>query len=268
MKALVLGGGVARGFAYIGVYRKIEKQNINFDIIGGTSMGALIGALIAMEKTYDEIINILENIKFRKLIGLPTLGALMEGTAVYKVLLKVFGEVYIEDLNIPFFCIGTDIDTGKVKVFDEGRLIDALRATISVPGMFIPHEIEKMSIVDGGIINNLPVDIAEKKGATSILAFSVSSLPNEKSLYSKHKKDTGSRLKKIMDTIKKPVMYDLISRTVQIMLYYQEESFVNKVKCDINLIRIPVEDFSYLDFLKWKEIVKKGEEVEIKDCKL
>jgi len=263
MKALVLGGGVARGFAYIGVYRKIEKQNINFDIIGGTSMGALIGALIAMEKTYDEIMNILENIKFRKLIGFPAFGALMKGNSIYKVLFDVFKDIYIEDLPISFFCIGTDIDTGKIKVFDSGKLIDALLSTVTVPGIFSPHKVSNKFYVDGGLLNNLPVDIAEKKGATDILALTVINLPNIDSLYSKYQKTTKKSLGKIVYKIKNPIMSDIITRSLQIVIYNQQISILGKVKCPINLYRIDMSGFSYLDFLKWKKIIKKGEELEL-----
>ena len=136
MNGLVLSGGAARGFAHAGVFKTIEEKNIDFQIITGTSMGALIGALIADGKNYDEIYEIISNIPWLLLVSPPGKGSVMTGESIEKYLHKIFGNKQFKDLKKKFACIATDIDSGEEIVFTKGKLVPALRATISIPGIF------------------------------------------------------------------------------------------------------------------------------------
>ncbi|MDI1352085.1 MAG: patatin-like phospholipase family protein [bacterium] len=178
--ALVLGGGGAKSFAHIGVYKALEELNIPVDRLGGTSMGALIAASFAMGNSSAETINILEkNILFNRKCNdytIPTI-ALMGGSGWVKAMKDSYGEdVYIEDLWKNFFCIASNFTTRKMNVLTKGLLYKAIRASVSLPGIVPPISNEHNELlIDGGVFNNLPVDIMRTVAPTSqIIAVRVS----------------------------------------------------------------------------------------------
>ncbi len=160
---LVLSGGGARAYAHIGVVRALREAGLPFDIAGGTSMGAIVAACVAMGWDNDEI-----ELRIRKAfvetnpLGdyvLPVVG-LVRGRRVEDRLREHFGEVLIEDLGIPFFAISTDLVAGDVRVHRGGSLRRALRASISLPGILPPViDGDQGLLVDGAVLKNFPVDI-------------------------------------------------------------------------------------------------------------
>ncbi len=173
---LVLGGGGARGFAHIGVDHALTDAAIPIDILGGTSMGALMAGAIAMDFDYDDL--------FRRMSKYGSKDALLDltypATAIYEskkvtgMLLDNFGDVAIEDLWRPFFCVSTNMTRSEPLVHERGPLWQALRASLAIPGVFSPVAYEGDLLVDGGVMNNLPIDIMrEKVGRGSVIAVDV-----------------------------------------------------------------------------------------------
>lgn len=161
---LVLSGGGARAFAHIGVVRALRERGVPIDFAGGTSMGAVIAACVAMDWTDDEI-----NTRIRKgfvetnPLGdytLPVVG-LVRGKRVDRRLKEHFGDATIGDLVLPYFCVSTNLTDGNTHLHRQGLVRHALRASIALPGILPPVVDEGDVLVDGGVLNNFPVDVMQ-----------------------------------------------------------------------------------------------------------
>ena len=155
--ALVLSGGGALGCAHIGVIKVFEKYGIPIDIIVGTSMGGLVGASYSVGLTTKEMTDFA--CKFRTIDFLDVnfdASGLFSGKGVMRVINRFLPDVTIESLSKNFACVASDLYSEKELVFKTGSIRDAVRATISIPGMFVPFKYEDKLLVDGGILNNLP----------------------------------------------------------------------------------------------------------------
>ncbi len=205
---LVLSGGGARGFAHIGVLKVLEENRIPVDYIGGASMGGLVGAMYAMGKTPAEMEQListldwgtllqpatsLENLSFRrkedrrnipapitlkgKANDLKLPNALNSGHEIGLLLdrltLRYAAVRDFNDLPIPFRCVGTDMVSGESVVLQSGSLSRALRATMSVPGVFAPVEIDGSILSDGGLVNNIPTNVVKDMGADILLVVNI-----------------------------------------------------------------------------------------------
>lgn len=156
---LVLGGGAARGFAHIGVLRALKDHNIPVDIIGGTSMGALIAAQYAMQKDLNDIIgDTLKLCLAGDKLTIP-LVSLYEGYKMSKGLKAFFGHFAIEDLWCRYYSVSCNLSRATVMVHDSGALLDAVMASNIPPGLFPPKVVDGDLLVDGGLLNNVPIDI-------------------------------------------------------------------------------------------------------------
>jgi len=179
---LALGGGGARGLAHIGILKVLQREQIPIAAIAGTSMGGIVGALYAAGKSLEEIEA--EALKrgdigqIFKLIDLRFMGsALLKGNRIRKLLAEMLGaDATFADLRLPFAVVAADYNSGREVVLKAGKLVDAVRATMSVPGVFEPVEIEGYQLVDGGVLDNVPVGVARELGADKVIAVDV--LPN------------------------------------------------------------------------------------------
>jgi NTE family protein len=175
---LVLGGGGARCFAHIGVLRALEEAEIPIDIIGGTSGGALIAAQFAQGKS-SEIIRqqmrayMLDSGKLLDFV-LP-LVSVIDGKAIIRMLKDIFGDTLIEDLPLPFYCVSADLNRAAPVVHRDGRLMESVRASISIPGIGPPCFDGGRILVDGGVFNILPVDIMRDFRKGPVMTVDVSS---------------------------------------------------------------------------------------------
>ncbi|VVC77052.1 putative NTE family protein [Aquicella siphonis] len=161
---LVLGGGGIRGWTHIGVLKALEEMKIPIDAIGGTSIGALVGACYAMTRNYQithdlfqKLTNIISLMTFVKEITYPLI-SFFNGKHGTNILQEVFKEHYIEDLWIPYFCISANLSTREDVIHSTGLLWEKLRASNSLPGIVPPMVIDGQLHFDGGLVNNLPVD--------------------------------------------------------------------------------------------------------------
>lgn len=181
--ALVLSGGGAKGLGHVGVIRELEKYAVDIDFIAGTSMGAIIGAIYALEGNLD-IIDKYVNLNKKKLISLSdisfSLKGFIKGKAIENILSDLYGNSTFKDTKIPLVINAVDIHTGKEVIFREGKIIDAVRASMSIPVVFSPKKINGKIYVDGGIVNNAPYNHVPKKYKTVIVSNVNSKIPQLK----------------------------------------------------------------------------------------
>ena len=202
---LALGGGGARGLAHIGVLKVLEKENIPIDLITGTSMGAIIGGVYALKKDISAIEKIAEkyskisefNIDFsfsekerkdkpfflKKMSDFLKKGYLLnlelrrkyidEGEGIKKIIKDLVGDKAFTDTKIPFAVVAADLVKGEKVILNQGKLFDALLASSSIPGMFPPVILDKKILVDGGIVDVVPIQAAQSLGANFVIGVNV-----------------------------------------------------------------------------------------------
>lgn len=172
---LALGGGGARGAAHIGVLRELERLGIRPDLITGTSIGGLVGALYAAGLTCDDLIKGFREINIVSMYSFAGSAPALTGVSKIEHLLESFiGRPKFADIGIPLAIVTTDLVSRKEVILDEGDLITAVLATIAIPILFPPVERDGMMLADGGILNNTPFNIARARGATYVIAVDLS----------------------------------------------------------------------------------------------
>lgn len=176
---LALGGGGARGIAHIGVLKVFERENIPINFIAGTSMGGIIGALYAAGLPLETITGVALQIRKRveqlRLLDVKLTGrGFIRGVRLYRQLAGLLGEeLTFSELKIPMEMLAADINTGREVVLREGKVVDSIRATMSIPGVFEPVPLGEYLLVDGGILNNVPVDVVRDAGMKRVIAVDV-----------------------------------------------------------------------------------------------
>lgn len=171
---LALGSGAARGLAHIGVLKALEENNIEIDIVSGSSAGALIGAVYCCGVKSKMIENIALNID-RKLwvdLAVPKRG-FIKGKKVEELVKLLTRNQNIEDLDKKLSIVATDLKTSSEYVFTKGPIYKAVRASISIPGIFEPVRYENMILVDGGVIDRVPASVVKDMGADIVIAVDV-----------------------------------------------------------------------------------------------
>lgn len=170
---LALGSGSARGWAHIGMIQALAERDVRVDYVAGTSIGALVGAFFAAGRI-DTLKEFALNLDRKQIlcffdIVLPKSG-LVDGNKVADFIGSYMKEMNIEDLSLPFCAVSTDISTGREVLIREGDIIEAVRASISVPGIFTPVRKNGAVLVDGGLVNPVPVNVVREMGAEFVIA--------------------------------------------------------------------------------------------------
>ncbi len=235
---LALSGGSVRGAAHIGVLEVLEQEGIRLDCVAGTSVGALVGALYCGGVEIGRLQKMAKNLSWIKLVrpARPRLG-LLSGKGLEKIMIELMGDRRFDELEIPFAAVATDIVTEELVVLRKGRVAPAVRASCAVPGLFTPLEVDGRVLVDGGLLNNLPISVAREMGADYVIA--VDLLPKMRGI--KH------RPKNIFDVF-------LIS-IYTVMSYNRDEA--GQADC---LIRPVIGDFSWADLSKAEPLIQRGRE--------
>jgi NTE family protein len=179
--ALVLGGGGARGIAHIGVVRAICKERIPVDLVIGTSVGSIVGAFycaqVPFEKMYDlaKQINIrtFSDINYISLLDMLLTDNLFSNKKLERYINNVIGDIRFDELKISLICVATDLNTGERILLREGSVAFAARASSTIPGIFKPVEYMQRYLVDGGLTENIPVNVAKLFDCDVIIAVSV-----------------------------------------------------------------------------------------------
>jgi len=175
--ALVLSGGAARGLAHIGVISVLEEYHVPIDIIIGVSMGSIVGGYYAYGYSIDEMLSKARDFSLKSLIDFnnPKDG-LLSGEEEEAIFRHDLDDVQMESLKIPLVILSTNIDTGEIFTFNTGPLTVAMRSSSAIPGVFNPVYYNGYTLVDGGVLNDIPIDIAKDMGADVIIVSNVSAL--------------------------------------------------------------------------------------------
>ena len=174
---LALGGGAAKGIAHIGVLKALEEANVQVDYLAGTSVGAMVASLYAFNVDVDTIGDIARRLTMSQITtfklnktGFFTTDSLKE------LLIEHIGEVNIEQASTPLAIVATDINTGEAVIFRDGPLADAVCASVSIPGIYIPMTLNGRTLVDGGLVQNVPIQPLKAMGAGVIIASHLSNV--------------------------------------------------------------------------------------------
>jgi NTE family protein len=179
--ALVLSGGGARGIAHIGVLRAICKEHIPIDLVVGTSVGSIVGAFycanVPFEKMYDIAnktnLGTFSNINYISIMDMLLTDELFSNDKLEKYINENIGNVKFDELKIPLVCVATDLNTGERILLREGSVASAARASSTIPGIFKPIEYMQRYLVDGGLTENIPVNVAKIFDCDVIIAVSI-----------------------------------------------------------------------------------------------
>ncbi|MFO1445787.1 patatin-like phospholipase family protein [Bacillus sp. Bva_UNVM-123] len=234
---LALGSGGARGFAHLGAIKVLKEEGIPIDCIAGSSMGAMVGCFYGAGLDIERLYKLATAFKRKYYLDftVPKMG-FIAGKRV-KELIRIFTHgKNLEQLEIPVRVVATDLMTGEKIVFEKGPIADAVRASISIPGIFVPEKLNDRLLVDGGVVDRIPVSVVREMGADIIIAIDVSHVKTNIEITS---------------------IYDVIMQSLDIM---QMELVANREVASSIMIRPRVEMFSSRAFTNIEEIITIGEE--------
>ncbi len=255
--ALVLGGGGARGFAHIGVLKALEKHDLEPVAIAGCSMGGLVGAMIATGHSSTKIMDIVTAIKPWDLLDRSRMGALIGGNGMAHQMEKFLPATF-EELKLPLSVTAVDIQAGSLMVFSKGPLYPALRATSSLPGIISPEKCNGRYYIDGGLLNNLPVDVITAMSNAPVIAVDVAGpknrhIPLEESLL--------NRAKNVVKGQKRPLVFELFMKAFDIPSAMLTESRLALNPPDLLLSPDLDPDLKTEDMGRYREAVEAGYDV-------
>jgi len=265
---LVLGGGGARGAAHVGIIRALKENGIPIDIVGGTSIGSMIGGVFAenprsdYEKRVSTWFFSMTSL-WQKIWDLTyAYTAMFTGAGFNKTLRDLFDEKDIEDMWLPYFCVTTDISTSEMRVHRSGPLWAYVRASMSLAGYLPPlcDPADGHHLLDGGYVNNLPADVMRNMGARCVIAVDVGSVA-ETDLYNYGDSLSGiwiilNKLNPWAKPIKILDMQEIQSRLAFVSCVRQLELVKKAPYC--HYLRPPIDSFQTLEFAKFDLISKLG----------
>ncbi len=268
--ALVLSGGGARGLAHIGAIETLESHGYEITSIAGCSMGALIGGMYAAGKL-PEVKDWVLALDRRKVLSLVdfslSLTHLVKGDRVMEALKEIVPDVNIENLPIPYTAVATDWNSGKEVIFDHGSLYDAIRASISIPLFLNPVRREDMLLVDGGLVNSLPLNRVVRHSGDLLFGINVSTHDYQGELlmqqFVERKLLSKSMPAAVMNRIMKHfeginINYvTLLMRTIAIMLEQNTRQQILISRPDL-VVQVPMKRYGVFDFDKAAAILQIG----------
>lgn len=172
---LALGGGIARCLVHIGVLQALELEGIRPGLIAGSSGGALVGAAYGLGLSPAQILSIAAETRWRDLVSLHLRrDCLLDCSGLNQLLVRLYGRSEFSAMRIPVAVVAADVVTGEEIVIDQGLVAPAVRASCSIPGLFDPVRMNGLCLVDGGLVNSLPVALARQRGAELVMAVDLS----------------------------------------------------------------------------------------------
>jgi len=253
---LALSSGAARGLAHIGVLEVLEREGIPIDMIAGTSMGAIIGATYAQGKNAIQIKEVALDLGWKKLAQMlaltPPKTGFLSGRKIKPLLKEIIGEVDFADLRMPFACVATDIITGEEVVIKQGPVLEAVIASMSLPVIFKAARWQGRYLVDGGVVNPVPVSVLKDMGADFIIAVNVISKPSDRA-GNDHLEERGQ---KEIGEIKEPGIFSMMMRLVNVASYQVVKSGL--IGADV-VIEPKVASIGFADFHRARECIFQGE---------
>ncbi|PKR78519.1 esterase [Halalkalibacillus sediminis] len=233
---LALGSGGARGFSHLGVIKVLEENDIPVDYVAGSSMGALVGSFYCAGQSVEHMYQLALTLKKKYFMDftVPKMG-LVQGERVKSYIRMFTYEKKLEDFPIPLSVVATDVHSGEKVILREGDAASAVRASISIPGVFVPEKIEDRLLVDGGVIDRVPISVVKAMGADIIIAIDCSKFESNMDVHS---------------------IYDIIMQSIDIM----QDEITQKVMMDADFVLRPkVYQYSSRNYTDIKEIILEGE---------
>jgi NTE family protein len=269
--ALVLSSGGARGLAHIGAIEELESHGYHISSIAGCSMGALIGGVYAAGKL-KEFREWMKTIDRKKMIELTdfsfSINHLAKGTRIIEAIMEFVPDIAIEDLPVPYCAVATDLKAGREVVFNKGSLFEAIRASISMPSFYKPVQRDGMVLIDGGILNPIPLNRVKRQKKDILVGIDVSGHDYKAQwdemhrLTEKHKHDTSLK-SKILDMLIPDNIefnyYTMLSRTSSLMIRQNSILMAKLMKPDI-LVDIQMNRYGTFDFDKSEKLVAIGKQ--------
>lgn len=261
---LALGGGGAKGNAHIGVIRKLEKEGFRVRAVAGTSFGGLIAVLYALGFSPDSIEEIFASVDQTQFYGhAPNDGPSLIGLAgVTRLLDEQLGDRTFDDLKIPCVLTAVDLKSGSEVLLSEGRLVDAILATIAMPGVFPARYIDGLELVDGGTLDPVPVAparmLAPRLPVVAVVLTLPMDIPPQPWNLPFHKHWGGMILSRLLSKMRYATVWDVFSRSVDITARAMTQYRLQVDHPEV-LIRPQVYDIDTLDVVDVREVVKRGE---------
>ena len=235
---LALGSGGAKGLAHIGILKVLQNNDIPVDLVAGSSMGSVIGGLYAVQYDIEQMERVVNETDWQLLLSLvdPSLGqGLIKGEKIRDFIKKHLGDVDFEELEIPFSAVATDIKTGEAVALNQGSVVSAIRASISLPLIFKPVEYQDKLLTDGELSQPVPVKTVKEMGADIVIGVNLHTNSFEEG-------DLNS--------------YQIANRSLDLLRY--NLSRYNVEGADV-VINPEVEDIKWNDFLSSEEAIAAGE---------
>ena len=267
--ALVLSSGGARGLAHIGAIEVLEAQGYRITSIAGCSMGALIGGVYAAGKL-EEFRNWMKTVDRKKMLELTdfslSLNHIVKGSRIIEAIMEFVPDMPIEDLPIPYCAVATDLKAGREVVFNKGSLFDAIRASISLPSFYEPVQRDGMILIDGGVINPIPMNRVVRHEGDILVGVDVSGHDYKKQseiqqeLAAKRKRSTSLSkqiLNKLIPDSHEFNYYTMLSRVSSLMIRQNSILMAQLMKPDV-LVDIQMSRYGSFDYDKSEKIIAIG----------
>ena len=269
--ALVLSSGGARGLAHIGAIEELESHGYHISSIAGCSMGALIGGVYAAGKL-KEFREWMKTIDRKKMIELTdfsfSINHLAKGTRIIETIMEFVPDMAIEDLPVPYCAVATDLKAGREVVFNKGSLFESIRASISMPSFYKPVQRDGMVLIDGGILNPIPLNRVKRQKKDILVGIDVSGHDykvqwDEMHRLTEMQKQDNSLKSKILDMLIPDNIefnyYTMLSRTNSLMIRQNSILMAKLMKPDI-LVDIQMSRYGTFDFDKSEKLVAIGKQ--------
>jgi NTE family protein len=253
---LALGGGGARGYAHIGVLRAIERRGLEVAAIAGCSMGGIIGALHAAGHPSEEIHDIFRGLDLIKLLDRSRMGGLIGGKGITRTLEKHLPHTF-EELAVPVCVTAVDVQRGRLVVLNRGELLPALRATSALPGVFAAVRHAGRVLIDGGLLNNMPVDVIRNMTLAPVVAVDTSA-PADRKLVFTDERSLWEKMREPLLRGKRPLLFEMLMKAIDI-----PQAPLTSMRLSLNppevLIRPGLDpDLKIEDYTRLDEAVQRG----------
>ncbi len=267
--ALVLSSGGARGLAHIGAIEQLEAEGYGISSIAGCSMGALIGGVYATGKL-EEFREWMKTIDRKKMLELTdfsfSINHLVKGSRIIKAIMEFVPDVAIEDLPIPYCAVATDLIAGREVVFNKGSLFEAIRASISLPSFYEPVQRDGMILIDGGVINPIPLNRVKRQEGDILVGVDVSGhdykaqWEKKQELTERRKHDKSLKAQILDMLIPDNIDFNyltVLSRTSSLMIRQNSILMAELMKPDM-LIDIQMSRYGSFDYDKSERLIHIG----------
>lgn len=249
--ALVLSGGGARGFAHIGAIEALQQSGFAISSVAGTSMGALVGGMYAMGEmeTFKDWVISIRKWRLLQLVDFAySREGLFKGEKLFKLIRKVFPETNIENLTIPFCAIATELNSYSVHSFEEGDIYAAIRASMAIPTVFTPAQYGDHAYVDGGVLNNIPIQYVKRNDGDIVVAIDVNAyIPFD-----------GNNIEGVNENrIPRKDFYSIINQSVGLMIDRIAHQHLKEYPPDF-LVKLSRESCGMFEFFRAKDQIEYG----------